>query len=200
MVRKILMLAMAVLLLFTAGCEEQKPPTEPSPPKEITQPEPETVPKPQAEPEQQPETKTAPKVEGKEKTLKVTIYYPDDAGENLVGVTRKIKIYNDADKYFATVKLLAENPTEKNLTKIFPNKAKINGVLVKGKTAYVNFDGSITKNFVGGSTGEELLINSFVNTLTEFPEIEQVKFVINGKDVETLAGHMDLSLPLKRTE
>jgi len=202
LIRKILMTALVMIMLVTAGCDEQKPPTEPETPKQITQPEPaKNPPSPEVKPE--PEThieKKPTKVEGSGKILQVKVYYPDDSGINLVGVNRQIKISKVADKYFAAVKLLTEEPTEKDLTKIFPSHARINGVMVKGKTAYVNFDGSITENFVGGSTGEELLINSFVNTLTEFPEIEQVKFLINGKDVETLAGHMDLSMPLKRTE
>ena len=171
----------------------------PNPPQQTNQSEVEVQPsEPKVKPES-PVEKTSPKVETA-KTMQVKVYYPDDSGINLVGVSRQIKIQKDDDKYFATIKLLTEDPTEKGLTKIFPSHAKINGVKIKGKTAYVNFDGSIIENFVGGSTGEELLINSFVNTLTEFPEIEQVKFVIDGKNVETLAGHMDLNMPLKRTE
>ena len=199
MIKKILMSVMVLLLLFTAGCDDPNPPEQPNPPQQTNQSEVEVQPsEPKVKPES-PVEKTSPKVETA-KTMQVKVYYPDDSGINLVGVNRQIKIQKDDDKYFATIKLLTEDPTEKGLTKIFPSHAKINGVKIKGKTAYVNFDGSIIENFVGGSTGEELLINSFVNTLTEFPEIEQVKFVIDGKNVETLAGHMDLNMPLKRTE
>ena len=197
--RKILIMATAMLMLVTAGCDDPNPPEQPNPPQQTNQSEVEVKPsEPKVKPEP-PVEKTSPKVETA-KTMQVKVYYPDDSGINLVGVNRQIKIKKDDDKYFAAIELLTEDPTEKGLTKIFPSHAKINGVKIKGKTAYVNFDGSITENFVGGSTGEELLINSFVNTLTEFPEIEQVKFVINGKNVETLAGHMDLNMPLKRTE
>ena len=63
-----------------------------------------------------------------------------------------------------------------------------------------NFDKNIKKSFAGGSTGEELLVNSVVKTLTEFPEVKQVCFLIDGKEIETLSGHMDLSEPIKKSD
>ena len=91
-----------------------------------------------------------------------------------------------------------EEPYEDNLTRIFPKNAAIKSVTVSGELATVDFDGSILKGFVGGSTGEEFLIGSIVDTLTNFPEVKRVKFLVDGKKVETLSGHMDLSVPLER--
>jgi hypothetical protein len=40
---------------------------------------------------------------------------------------------------------------------------------------------------------EELTIASFVQTLSAaFPKVTQVKFLVDGKERETLAGHADL--------
>ena len=200
MIRKILMSAMMVLLIFAAGCDSNNPPEENNKPtKQETVQTNEQKNSPQDK-ENNSAVKNSESKTGKEKVLKVKIYYPDDAGMNLVGVNREIKIAKDDDKYLATVKLLLDAPKEKNLTKIFPSHAKIISVLLKGDTALVNFDGNLAENFVGGSTGEEMLVNSVVNTLTEFPEVKQVKFLLDGKEIETLSGHMDLSSPLKRTE
>lgn len=200
MIKKFLMSAMVLLLLFTAGCDDNNPtPEKNSSPKQTeTQTEQENKNQTELEGEKDKPAADNKTTEGVKKTLQVKIYYPDDAGMSLIPVTRQIKIAKDEDKYFAVCNLLTEKPKEKNLTKIFPNKAKINGVLFKRDTVFVNFDGSVAENFVGGSTGEEMLINSFVQTLTEFPEVKQVKFLINGRDVETLSGHMDLSSPIKR--
>ena len=199
MVKKFLMSAMVMLLLVTAGCEENNnvPPENNNQTKQTT--ENKTSPKNKTEVgTDKPVAEENQNTERQKKTLQVKIYYPDDAGMSLIPVTRQIKIAKDEDKYFEVCKLLTENPKEKNLTKIFPSHAKINGAILKRDTVFVNFDGSITENFVGGSTGEEMLINSFVQSLTEFPEVKQVKFLINGHDVETLSGHMDLSVPIKR--
>ena len=62
----------------------------------------------------------------------------------------------------------------------------------------MDFSQDLVKHFVGGSTGEEMLVGSIVNTLTEFPEVKQVQILIEGSPVETIAGHMDLSVPLER--
>lgn len=61
-------------------------------------------------------------------------------------------------------------------------------------TAYVDLS-SAQQNGVKASAWEELLaIYSMVNTLTQnFEEIKQVRFLLEGKEAQTLAGHMDLS-------
>ncbi|MBR0289557.1 MAG: GerMN domain-containing protein [Selenomonadaceae bacterium] len=79
-----------------------------------------------------------------------------------------------------------------------PKNAVIRSVKVKNGLATVDFDGIILKSFVGGSTGEEFLIGSIVDTLTNFSEVKRVKFLVDGKEIETLSGHMDLSTPIER--
>ncbi|MDI6895284.1 MAG: GerMN domain-containing protein [Bacillota bacterium] len=41
---------------------------------------------------------------------------------------------------------------------------------------------------------------AIVNTLTEFPDIRQVQILVEGRKVESLAGHADVSRPLTRNE
>ena len=37
-----------------------------------------------------------------------------------------------------------------------------------------------------------------VNTLTEFPEIKKVQILVEGKEIDSLSGHLDLSRPVER--
>ena len=134
------------------------------------------------------------------KEMKIKIYYPDKSGLRLVGVNREIMIDDNEDKYKAAVEAVMTPPTEKNLTSVAPNNSSLISVKVKDGTALVNLNKNIKTGFIGGSTGEEFLIGSVVNTLTEFKEVNAVKFLIEGQEVETLAGHMDLSEPIKRME
>ncbi len=180
--------ATIIFMLFTGGCEQ--------PSEKITDP-------PAVNENQNENNKPSENQSGKDdkiKSMDVKVYYPDEAGINLVAVDRKIKIANDSEKYVEAVRILTEQPGEKDLVAIFPKGAKINSVNLKNGTAFVDLDGGITKNFVGGSTGEEMLVNSVVDTLTEFKEVKQVRFLIDGQEIETLAGHMDLSEPIKRIE
>jgi spore germination protein GerM len=137
-------------------------------------------------------------VETKELTVKV--YYPNDEGERLVAVSRKVKVSDGTDKYTAALKSLMEGTKEQGQSTIIPRQVKLRSVKVKDGVATVDFSGDIIKHFVGGSTGEEMLVGSVVNTLTEFPEVTSVRILIDGNPVESLAGHMDLTMPIKRME
>ena len=129
--------------------------------------------------------------------LTIKVYYPDEQGLKLVPVQKTVKIGSD-DKYTATLKALLEGTKEKGLATIVPKQAKIKSVKVQGDTAFVDFDDNLIKKFIGGSTGEEMLVGSIVNTLTEFEEIKKVQLLVEGKKIESLSGHLDLTKPVER--
>lgn len=134
----------------------------------------------------------------KAQLINIKVYYPDENATKLVAVEKSIK---DADnKYQAAVEALMAGTDQKGLVNVFPKKAKLLQVTVSGKVAKVDFSRELQKNFAGGSTGEEMLVGSVVNTLTEFPEITKVQILVDGKEIETLSGHMDLSQPLPRMD
>ncbi|MCR5834383.1 MAG: GerMN domain-containing protein [Selenomonadaceae bacterium] len=205
---KFLTTIMLAMLILTAGCD--KPPAEnqntPKPETSSTKP----VSLPDAKPDspksaadensaKPPKVEPQVKAEVQEnKSLNVKVYYPDDSGLRLIAVDRKITIKENTDKYLAALDILRQDPTEENLTRIVPSNAIIHSLKVSDGTATVDLDGSIAKGFVGGSTGEEFLIGSIVDTLTDFPEVQRVKFLVDGKEIETLSGHMDLSVPIER--
>lgn len=59
---------------------------------------------------------------------------------------------------------------------------------------YLDFSEEITLNHKGGTEGEYLTIYSIVNTIFHnFNTIRGVKILINGREAETLAGHIDIS-------
>ena len=146
---------------------------------------------PQAQPEKEPETKEA-------QEIRVKLYYPDEDGTKLIAVTRKIKTDKNTDKYTATMKSLLSGTKEKGQISIIPKEAKLRSVTVQNGTAKVDFSREFVKKFTGGSTGEEMLVGSIVDTLTEFPEVKRVQFLVEGEPVESIAGHMDTTAPIQR--
>jgi len=67
------------------------------------------------------------------------------------------------------------------------------------KCAYLDFNQAFRTNHPGGSAGELLTIYSLVNTLIDNLEgIERVQILIEGKTIETLAGHIDTTKPFPR--
>lgn len=205
MSKKLVAVILMAVGIMTAGCEEQMPPVEEKPP--VTEPAPVETTNPKAPPEEKTEPKseqpitpsTTPTVEkDKVENMNVKVYYPDESGLRLVEVERQIEVSRDSDKYAAAVESMMVPPKEQELTEIFPKRAKLLGVTVDNGVATVNFDGELPKHFVGGSAGETFLVGSVVNTLTNFNEVKSVKFLVDGKEIESLAGHMDLSEPIGR--
>ena len=70
-------------------------------------------------------------------------------------------------------------------------------VKVSGDTATVDFNQNFASRGQGSFT-ERMMVNAVVCTLTEFPEIKKVKFLVDGKEIDTISGHMDLLDPLTR--
>ena len=63
--------------------------------------------------------------------------------------------------------------------------------------AYVDFSGSLRTNHPGGSASEILTVYAIVSAITDnLPAITSVQILIEGHEVDTLAGHVDLRRPL----
>ena len=68
---------------------------------------------------------------------------------------------------------------------------------VKGGLVVLDFNSAFADKHPSGILAEELTVASIVATLrANNPEIARVKFLVEGKDRETLAGHADLETPL----
>jgi len=64
--------------------------------------------------------------------------------------------------------------------------------------AYVDFGPALRDLHPGGSRAELLAVYSIVDTLAyNFDQVKRVKILIEGSEIETLAGHIDLRRPLK---
>lgn len=131
-------------------------------------------------------------------TIGLTIYYANADAEYLVPEKHTVA-KNDHPARTAIEQLLTD-PANKQLVRVLPATAKLRNLTVKDHIAYVDFTDKLIKDSSGGSTTERLLVSAIVNTLTEFPDIHKVQILIEGRAVETLTGHMDVSQPLSRSE
>lgn len=130
----------------------------------------------------------------------ITIYFPDANGEKLIPVQRQIDP-SIKDKYAAAVQALIDGPaSDAEGIYIMPKGTKLLGVTVQDGTATVDFSREFGKGFAGGSTSEIMLIGSIVDTLTQFDEIKTVRFTVEGKPIDSLSGHFDLTAPQQRME
>jgi spore germination protein GerM len=97
-----------------------------------------------------------------------------------------------------TVEELIKGP-QGDLNPTIPPGVKLRQLYIDGRgTAYVDFTRDLQTKHPGGSGGELLTIYSIVDTLTaNFDEIQRVKILVEGSEVLTLAGHIDIRRPFR---
>ena len=149
--------------------------------------------------------KEVPKEETKEvkgdeiKSREVVLYFSDDQAMYLVGEKRNV----EKPTAKSIVAELIKGPSTQNegsgkLYGTLPVDLEILDVQVKENIAYVDFKGNVSKKISGGSTGEGMALFSIVNTLVLDKElgITKVQFLVEGKKVESITGHYDVSEPM----
>lgn len=93
---------------------------------------------------------------------------------------------------------LIQGPKDPRLRRSMSASTRVRSVYTVPGRVTVDFDDAIVRDHPGGSAGEIITVYSVVNTLTELPDVTEVAWRINGEEVVTLVGHMDLSRPLPR--
>lgn len=82
-----------------------------------------------------------------------------------------------------------------------PPDTSFHSIAVNEDLVTIDFDANFrNQDFWGGSEHEYLALQALVNSLTEIPGIRRVRLLIDGKPIESLGGHVDLSEPLERDE
>ena len=81
-----------------------------------------------------------------------------------------------------------------------PQGTALRGVFVADSgEAFVDLSPEAMTNHPGGSMAEAFTIYAIVDALTvSLPQVRAVQILIDGREVETLAGHIDLRHPLPK--
>lgn len=123
----------------------------------------------------------------------VILYFTTDNALFLKGEKRLI---SSRQLYINTIEELIKGPESSFLGKTMPPSTELIDLELKNNTVFLNFNIEFKENHWGGSTGERMTVYSLANTMTQFDDIDKIKILIEGQEIETLAGHMDLSIPL----
>ncbi len=134
--------------------------------------------------------------------IEYSFFYPSEDGDYLVGVKKKIIKEDDLRKQIKELILeLFKGPEEgvENVYNPFSKKLKLNEFyLIDNSIVVVDLNDNIYENLLGGSSDEILTIYSIVDTISyNFPFVKATQIIINGREAETLAGHIDISRPLR---
>lgn len=87
----------------------------------------------------------------------------------------------------AVVEQILEGPAVEGLTSPFPEGTRVQSVTLDGGVATVDWNARVLEAGVGAEA-EAYGIQSVVYSLTELPEIQQVRFTVEGRDSGTASN------------
>jgi hypothetical protein len=143
------------------------------------------------------EPETVHREESLRQLREVILYFGSYDATRLVPESRELNGCMDQESCIReTVQALINGPVG-DLTPVFPSHTVLLSVSEKQGTAVVNFSRALQQGHPGGSASELLTVYGLADTLAaNFPFIRQVKILIEGRDIESLKGHVDLSKPV----
>jgi hypothetical protein len=128
--------------------------------------------------------------------MRVALYLADDASGTLRERDQQVTLPPEPSlRARELLRALLTEYQQKNSSHPVPAGADVSDVyLVNGNLAVVDLNASFADGHRSGVLVESLTVTSMVQTLAaNLPAITQVKFLVEGKERETLAGHADLS-------
>lgn len=140
---------------------------------------------------------------GETRRIRATLFYVAEDGSRLEGVDREV-VYAEGpvDQARRLMEALVAPIDEKTLGKpllqAIPAETQLRALFITdGGDAFVDFSPELASKHPGGSLSELLTVYAIVDTLTvNLPAIVRVQILVDGKEVDTLAGHVDLRRPL----
>jgi len=132
--------------------------------------------------------------------ITATLFYVSEDGMTLTPVQREVPFAAAvADQAHAIVD--AQLAPAAPLGSASPADTKLRDVFVTERgDAFVDLSGDVASKHSGGSLDEILTVYTIVDALTvNLPAIKRVQILVDGKEVDTLAGHVDLRHPLAKS-
>jgi hypothetical protein len=132
--------------------------------------------------------------------IHVSLFYVSESGLELKAVGRDI-LYGAsvAEQARRIIEAQVHAPPDGQASAI-PPETTVRSVYIGSKgEAYVDLGPEIVQHHGGGALNEALAVYAIVNALTtNLQDIRSVQILIDGKEVDTLAGHIDLRRPISK--
>jgi hypothetical protein len=132
-------------------------------------------------------------------TVSVSLFFSSPDSRGLVREAREIAdCGGDLSVCVRDVLEEVKNGPLGDLAPTIPANSIFRSLHIQGDTAVINLGKDFIEGLPKGSSAELLAVYSMVNTITfNFPSIKRVRFQVEGLDVTTLGGHLDISKPLE---
>ncbi|HEY7511656.1 MAG TPA: GerMN domain-containing protein [Vicinamibacteria bacterium] len=134
-----------------------------------------------------------------ERQINVKLFFQSADGRGLGVEERPVAFASDlARQLHAVVEELAKGPTSGLVATLAPDTRVLHVFVSARGVAYVDLSKEAAAVQPAGSEAEMITVYSVVNSLAaNFPAVKRVQILIDDRPAATLAGHMDLTRPLR---
>jgi len=132
--------------------------------------------------------------------ITATLFYVSEDGMTLTEMQREVPFAAAVPEQARAI-VEAQLQPAAPLVSAIPADTKLREVFITERgDAFVDLSGDVSSKHSGGSLDEILTIYTIVDALTvNLPAIKRVQILVDGKEVDTLAGHVDLRHPLAKS-
>lgn len=133
--------------------------------------------------------------------IKATLFYVSEDGLTLVPVEREVVFAEGVAEQARQLVAAQLQPAPAPLMSALPPGTALRSVFVSDRgEAFVDMSAEISTAHPGGGLNELLTVYSIVNLLTtNLAAVTAVQILVDGREVDTLAGHVDLRRPLAKS-
>ena len=132
--------------------------------------------------------------------IKARLFYVADDGMRLTSVERDVAYGEGPIQQAREIVAAQIAPVVEPLVSAIPRGTTLRALfMTEGGELYVDLSRELSTAHTGGTMNELLAIYSIVNALTaNLPAVTAVQLLVDGKEVDTLSGHVDLRRPLAK--
>jgi len=134
--------------------------------------------------------------------ITATLFYGSADGQALVPIRREVAFAEGLVPQGREILAAQLQPAPSPYLSVVPDGTTLRAFYVTGRgDAFVDLSPEVSAGHGGGSSAELLTIYAVVNAVTaNLPTIQRVQILIDGKEADTLAGHVDLRRPLEQDQ
>ena len=132
--------------------------------------------------------------------IKARLFYVAEDGTRLTSIERDVTYGEGADEQAREIIAAQIAPVVDPLVSAIPPGTTLRAVFItKTGDAYVDLSREARAAHPGGTVNELLTVYTIVNALTvNLPAVTGVQLLVDGKEADTLSGHVDLRRPLAK--
>lgn len=132
--------------------------------------------------------------------ITATLYYGSSDGQALVPVRREVALAEGLVPQAREILIAQLQAAPSPYVSVVPEGTALRAFYVTDRgDAFVDLSAEVSSKHPGGSSTELLTVYAIVNAVTaNLPTIQRVQILIDGREADTLAGHVDLRRPLQQ--